>query len=77
MKARSPNPFNRSLRNGYRSREAYVRRNVSKIQDNCFGLNGGGPLMFGIFALGVGIGPALSGASFDLFHALYADLPGL
>jgi len=33
--------------------------------------------MFGIFALGVGIGPALSGASFDLFHALYADLPGL
>jgi len=77
MKARSPNPFNRSLRNEYRSREAYVRRDVSKIQDNCFGLNGGGPLMFGIFALGVGIGPALSGASFDLFHALYADLPGL
>src|SRR5499427_7267344 len=25
--------------------------------------------MFGIFALGVGIGPALSGASFDRFHS--------
>ena len=25
--------------------------------------------MFGIFALGVGIGPAVSGASFDRFHS--------
>jgi hypothetical protein len=25
--------------------------------------------VFGIFALGVGIGPALSGASFDRFHS--------
>ena len=25
--------------------------------------------MFGIFALGVGIGPALSGVSFDRFHS--------
>ena len=25
--------------------------------------------MFGIFALGVGIGPVLSGASFDRFHS--------
>ena len=30
--------------------------------------------MFGIFALGVGIGPALSGASFDRFHAGLCDL---
>ena len=26
-------------------------------------------MMFGIFALGVGVGPALSGMSFDRFHS--------
>jgi cyanate permease len=30
--------------------------------------------VFGNFVLGVGIGPALSGASFDLFHSYTAAL---